>query len=128
MLSTGSRLLLNVSQRATASHARLYATDVASRSTVTLKNTKVINTRAALRILPGNSHTDCRGQHTATARAAGKGRSGQVHSNDEAPLTLGLALPKGLGGPGDGTNPEQLFAMGYACTSRRSSPSHTISL
>ncbi|KAH0827982.1 OsmC/Ohr family [Lanmaoa asiatica] len=92
MLATGPRLLLNVSRLAAAPQARLYATDAAGRSTVTLKNTK----------------------YTATARAAGKGRSGQVHSADEAPLTLNLAGPKALGGPGDGTNPEQLFAMGYA--------------
>lgn len=32
-------------------------------------------------------------------------------------MTLKLASPKALGGPGDGTNPEQLFAMGYACMS-----------
>jgi len=26
-----------------------------------------------------------------------------------------LATPKSIGGKGDGQNPEQLFAMGYAC-------------
>jgi organic hydroperoxide reductase OsmC/OhrA len=29
-------------------------------------------------------------------------------------LDLPLALPKALGGKGDATNPEQLFAAGYA--------------
>jgi lipoyl-dependent peroxiredoxin len=29
-------------------------------------------------------------------------------------LEVDLRLPKELGGPGDGTNPEELFAVGYA--------------
>ncbi|WP_454887588.1 organic hydroperoxide resistance protein [Sphingomonas oryzagri] len=41
------------------------------------------------------------------------GRSGTVHSEDGL-LDLPLALPKELGGKGDSTNPEQLFAAGYA--------------
>ncbi|MEF7616571.1 Ohr family peroxiredoxin [Aquincola sp. MAHUQ-54] len=39
--------------------------------------------------------------------------SGQVRSDDGA-LALDLRLPQALGGPGGGTNPEQLFAAGYA--------------
>ncbi|KIK98466.1 hypothetical protein PAXRUDRAFT_678809 [Paxillus rubicundulus Ve08.2h10] len=50
-------------------------------------------------------------KYTATARAAGQGRNGEVHSGD---FSLHLAKPKALGGRGDGTDPEQLFAMGYA--------------
>ena len=51
--------------------------------------------------------------YTATAKAIG-GRSGSVRSSDGV-LDLGLALPKELGGPGGAaTNPEQLFAAGYA--------------
>lgn len=42
------------------------------------------------------------------------GREGKAASNDGL-LTVSLSLPKALGGPGgDGTNPEQLFAAGYA--------------
>jgi Ohr subfamily peroxiredoxin len=41
------------------------------------------------------------------------GRSGAVKSDDGL-LDLPLALPKGLGGKGGATNPEQLFAAGYA--------------
>lgn len=41
------------------------------------------------------------------------GRSGTVRSDDGA-LDLPLALPKELGGNGGATNPEQLFAAGYA--------------
>lgn len=41
------------------------------------------------------------------------GRAGTVRSDDGL-LALPLALPKALGGKGDATNPEQLFAAGYA--------------
>ena len=41
------------------------------------------------------------------------GRAGKVKSEDGI-LELDLALPKELGGKGDATNPEQLFAAGYA--------------
>lgn len=45
-------------------------------------------------------------------RAVG-GRAGKVRSEDGL-LDLSLALPTGLGGRGGATNPEQLFAAGYA--------------
>ena len=41
------------------------------------------------------------------------GRHGRVRSDDGL-LDLALAPPKALGGKGDATNPEQLFAAGYA--------------
>ena len=51
--------------------------------------------------------------YTATAVATG-GRQGHIRSSDGV-LDLQLALPKELGGPGGAaTNPEQLFAAGYA--------------
>ncbi len=51
--------------------------------------------------------------YTALATARG-GREGEVVSDDGV-LDLHLAMPKELGGPGgDKTNPEQLFAAGYA--------------
>ena len=51
--------------------------------------------------------------YTATATASG-GRQGRVRSSDGV-LDLGLAMPKELGGMGGAaTNPEQLFAAGYA--------------
>jgi Ohr subfamily peroxiredoxin len=51
--------------------------------------------------------------YTAVATARG-GREGEVVSDDGV-LDLSLTLPKDLGGPGgDHTNPEQLFAAGYA--------------
>lgn len=34
--------------------------------------------------------------------------------SDDGNLTAELRLPKQMGGPGGGTNPEQLFAAGYA--------------
>jgi len=51
--------------------------------------------------------------YTATATARG-GREGHIRSSDGV-LDLALKLPKELGGPGGaGSNPEQLFAAGYA--------------
>ncbi|MGW2683599.1 organic hydroperoxide resistance protein [Streptomyces sp. NPDC001414] len=49
--------------------------------------------------------------YTAVATAAG--RDGRAFSSD-GKLDVELALQKELGGTGDGTNPEQLFAVGYA--------------
>jgi osmotically inducible protein OsmC len=44
------------------------------------------------------------------------GRSSGVARSDDGNLALQLRLPKALGGPGGGTNPEQLFAAGLgAC-------------
>jgi Ohr subfamily peroxiredoxin len=51
--------------------------------------------------------------YTAEATAHG-GREGHVRSSD-GHLEADLSIPEGLGGPGGpGTNPEQLFAAGYA--------------
>jgi lipoyl-dependent peroxiredoxin len=50
--------------------------------------------------------------YTAEATAWG-GREGRTCSTDEM-LDVTLAVPKELGGPGGATNPEQLFAAGYA--------------
>ena len=52
--------------------------------------------------------------YTAEATSSG-GRQGRVRTSDGA-LDLSLSLPKGLGGPETPgtTNPEQLFAAGYA--------------
>jgi len=51
--------------------------------------------------------------YTAKATATG-GREGVAKSDDNR-LDVNLSTPKGLGGDdGQGTNPEQLFAAGYA--------------
>jgi Ohr subfamily peroxiredoxin len=50
--------------------------------------------------------------YEAQARAAA-GRDGRVQS-DDGNLDLALAPPPQMGGSGAGTNPEQLFAAGYA--------------
>ena len=50
--------------------------------------------------------------YTAHATATG-GRDGSAKS-DDGKLTVKLNPPKEMGGNGDGTNPEQLFAAGYA--------------
>jgi osmotically inducible protein OsmC len=51
--------------------------------------------------------------YTAEALASGDGREGHVRSFDGL-LEADLAVPKELGGAGGATNPEQLFAAGYA--------------
>lgn len=51
--------------------------------------------------------------YTATAVATGDGRNGHVQSSD-AILDLDVRMPAEMGGPGGATNPEQLFAAGYA--------------
>ncbi|GAB3429196.1 OsmC family protein [Flindersiella endophytica] len=48
-----------------------------------------------------------------TTLATSSGRDRRAVSDDGL-LDVPLALPKALGGNGDGTNPEQLFAAGYA--------------
>ncbi len=51
--------------------------------------------------------------YTAHATATGDGRDGHVRTSD-ATLDLDVAVPKEMGGAGGATNPEQLFAAGYA--------------
>ncbi len=48
----------------------------------------------------------------STKVTASGGRHGSIRSEDGL-LDLKLALPCALGGRGDATNPEQLFASGY---------------
>jgi lipoyl-dependent peroxiredoxin len=50
--------------------------------------------------------------YTTKVTAIG-GRHGQIRSEDGL-LNMQLALPRELGGKGDATNPETLFAGGYA--------------
>lgn len=51
--------------------------------------------------------------YTAEALATGEGRNGHARTSDGR-LDLDLAIPEAMGGSGNGTNPEQLFAAGYA--------------
>ncbi len=51
--------------------------------------------------------------YTAEALASGDGRDGNARTSD-GKLDVVLASPVELGGDGAGTNPEQLFAAGYA--------------
>jgi lipoyl-dependent peroxiredoxin len=50
--------------------------------------------------------------YTTSATAQG-GRDGRVVTGD-GQLDMSVATPKELGGPGGATNPEQLFAAGFA--------------
>ena len=51
--------------------------------------------------------------YTAEATVTGGRASGHGRTDDGA-LDVQLRLPKEMGGQGGGTNPEQLFAVGYA--------------
>lgn len=51
--------------------------------------------------------------YTTTAVVTGDGRNGQVQTTDGL-LVTDVRMPAELGGPGGSTNPEQLFAAGYA--------------
>jgi Ohr subfamily peroxiredoxin len=51
--------------------------------------------------------------YTAVATATGDGRNGHTATNDGL-LDLDVRVPVAMGGPGGATNPEQLFAAGYA--------------
>ena len=51
--------------------------------------------------------------YTAAATATGDGRNGEARTSD-GKLEVNLSTPVEMGGSGEGTNPEQLFATGYA--------------
>jgi len=51
--------------------------------------------------------------YTAKAHVTGGRAEGHGHSSDGA-LDVELRIPTEMGGPGGGTNPEELFAVGYA--------------
>lgn len=51
--------------------------------------------------------------YAVTAHASGDGRNGHVQSDDGF-VDADVRMPPELGGPGGATNPEQLFAAGYA--------------
>jgi Ohr subfamily peroxiredoxin len=51
--------------------------------------------------------------YTATVTTSGS-REGAIARSDNGKLDLKLDFPPELGGKGEGTNPEQLFAAGYS--------------
>jgi Ohr subfamily peroxiredoxin len=51
--------------------------------------------------------------YTAIATATGDGRNGHTATEDGL-LDVDVRVPPAMGGPGGATNPEQLFAAGYA--------------
>jgi osmotically inducible protein OsmC len=51
--------------------------------------------------------------YTAAAMSTGEGRNGHVRSSG-GHIDLDLAIPKEMGGAGGASNPEELFAAGYA--------------
>ncbi|HDR9500745.1 TPA: Ohr family peroxiredoxin [Burkholderia cepacia] len=51
---------------------------------------------------------------TVSGGETGHGRASGVARSDDGNLAVDLRLPTEFGGPGNGTNPEQLFAAGFA--------------
>lgn len=51
---------------------------------------------------------------TVSGGETGHGRASGVARSDDGNLDVQLRLPMEFGGPGNGTNPEQLFAAGFA--------------
>jgi len=51
--------------------------------------------------------------YSTTAIATGDGRNGHART-DDGQLDVDVRIPVTMGGPGGATNPEQLFAAGYA--------------
>lgn len=51
--------------------------------------------------------------YTTVGHATGDGRNGHV-TTDDGQLDFDVRIPTEMGGPGGATNPEQLFACGYA--------------
>ena len=54
------------------------------------------------------------GHVTVTGGQARHGRASGIARSDDGALDVQLRLPEALGGPGGGTNPEQLLAAAYA--------------
>jgi lipoyl-dependent peroxiredoxin len=54
------------------------------------------------------------GRVRVTGGEAAHGRASGVVKSDDGALDVNLRLPTELGGPGGGSNPEQLLAAGYA--------------
>ena len=52
--------------------------------------------------------------YTAVATSTGDGRAGGRAVTDDGLLDVTLAIPASMGGKGGATNPEQLFAAGWA--------------
>ncbi|MBF8188051.1 organic hydroperoxide resistance protein [Nonomuraea sp. K274] len=52
--------------------------------------------------------------YTAIATSTGDGRAGGRASSSDGLIDVTLAIPREMGGPGGATNPEQLFAAGWA--------------
>lgn len=52
--------------------------------------------------------------YTAIATSTGDGRAGGRAASNDGLIDVTLAIPREMGGPGGATNPEQLFAAGWA--------------
>src|SRR5882724_6615908 len=72
-----------------------------------------LNTRASRLLHPRREYDMAKVLYTAEATVTGGRAEGHGRTDDGA-LDVQLRSPKEMGGDGGGTNPEQLFAVGYA--------------
>ena len=63
--------------------------------------------------IPENTKGNHGTLYTAAALSVGDARNDQAYLADRS-IDLKMSVPKEMGGAGDGANPEQLFALGYA--------------
>lgn len=61
-----------------------------------------------------NSSATATAVYTAVATSTGDGRAGGRARSSDGLIDVTLAIPREMGGPGGATNPEQLFAAGWA--------------
>jgi Ohr subfamily peroxiredoxin len=74
--------------------------------------------RPPLSLLDKYAGSDVLPLYTTTVSVTGgearHGRASGIAKSNDGALDLNLRLPREIGGPGGGTNPEQLMAAGYA--------------
>ena len=71
------------------------------------------NPRSLRALTPGKETSMTKVLYTAHARVTGGRVNGHGRTSD-GELEVDLRVPEEMGGPGGGTNPEELFAVGYA--------------
>ena len=107
---TAPRLPIDVQRPASSDGSRTASLSTAHESPVLFARSG--NVRRPVRAVPSMTTTVNKKLYTAEATVHG-GRDGHGRSSDGA-LDLDIRAPKEMGGAGGGTNPEQLFALGYA--------------
>jgi hypothetical protein len=97
--------LRNLYHLAPKEYALINMLPLITRTAVPVFKASVPRTAIGARFITNLSKT----AYTAKGSASGQGRNGVAKLTAEGPFEVKLAMPKSLGGSGDGQNPEQLF-------------------